>query len=50
MKGTSPSRTSRMAAAGIRPVLVDPLDLRPEVDCETVRSLVDVAALIARPA
>lgn len=33
-------------AAGIRPILVDPLGLRGGVDCETVRSLVEVAALL----
>lgn len=34
-------------AAGVRPVLVDPLGLRRGVDCETVASLVEVAALIS---
>lgn len=33
-------------AAGVRPVLVDPLDLRPDVDCDRVASLVEVAALL----
>lgn len=33
-------------AAGVRPVLVDPFDLRADVDCERVASLVEVAALL----
>ncbi|WP_426572243.1 HAD family hydrolase [Aquihabitans sp. McL0605] len=33
-------------AAGVRPILVDPLGLRTDADCERVASLVDVAALI----
>jgi putative hydrolase of the HAD superfamily len=33
-------------AAGIEPVLVDPLGLRLDVDCRRVASLVEVAALI----
>lgn len=33
-------------AAGIRPVLMDPLDLHPEATCERVSSLVEVAALL----
>jgi len=34
-------------AAGVRPLLVDPLGIRDDVDCERVRSLLDVAALLA---
>ncbi len=34
-------------AAGIRPILVDPLGLRDDADCERVASLVDVAALLS---
>jgi len=34
-------------AAGVHPVLVDPLDLRPDADVDRVASLVDVAALLA---
>jgi putative hydrolase of the HAD superfamily len=33
-------------AAGIRPVLVDPLGIRTDADCERVASLVDVVDLI----
>ena len=33
-------------AAGVRPVLVDPLDIRTDADCERVRSLVEVVDLI----
>jgi len=33
-------------AAGIRPVLVDPLGLRLDVDCDRVASLVEVAELL----
>lgn len=33
-------------AAGIRPVLVDPLGIRDDADCDRVASLVDVAALL----
>lgn len=34
-------------AAGVRPILVDPLGLRDDADCERVASLVDVAALLS---
>lgn len=33
-------------AAGVRPVLVDPLGIRHDADCERVASLIDVVALI----
>jgi len=33
-------------AAGVHPVLVDPFDLRPEVDCDRVHGLAEVAALL----
>lgn len=33
-------------AAGVRPVLVDPLGIRTDADCERVASLVDVVALL----
>ena len=33
-------------AAGVRPVLVDPLGLRHDADCDRVASLVDVVALL----
>lgn len=33
-------------AAGVRPVLVDPLGIRLDADCERVASLVDVPALL----
>jgi len=33
-------------AAGVTPVLVDPYDLHPEVDCRRVRSLADVPAIV----
>jgi putative hydrolase of the HAD superfamily len=33
-------------AAGVHPVLMDPLDLRPDVDCDRVTSLAEAAALI----
>jgi len=33
-------------AAGVRPILVDPFDLRTEVDCERVADLVQVASLL----
>ena len=31
-------------AAGVRPILVDPLGIRADADCERVASLVEVAA------
>ena len=34
-------------AAGVRPLLVDPLGIRDDVDCERIASLLDVAALLA---
>lgn len=34
-------------AAGIRPLLVDPLGIRSDVDCERIASLHDVAALLS---
>jgi putative hydrolase of the HAD superfamily len=37
-------------AAGIRPLLVDPLGLRDDVDCERISSLLEVPALLAAPA
>ena len=33
-------------AAGVRPLLVDPLGLRYDVDCERISSLLDVPALL----
>ena len=33
-------------AAGVRPVLVDPLGIRTDADCDRVASLVDVVALL----
>ncbi|HWJ60933.1 MAG TPA: HAD family hydrolase [Acidimicrobiales bacterium] len=33
-------------AAGVRPVLVDPLDIRTDADCERVASLLDVVDLL----
>ena len=33
-------------AAGVRPVLVDPLGIRTDADCERVASLLDVVALL----
>ncbi len=33
-------------AAGVRPVLVDPLGIRTDVDCDRVADLVEVAALL----
>ena len=33
-------------AAGVTPVLIDPYDLHPEVDCRRVRSLADVPAIV----
>lgn len=33
-------------AAGVRPVLVDPLGIRTDADCERIASLVDVVALL----
>jgi putative hydrolase of the HAD superfamily len=33
-------------AAGVTPVLVDPYDLHPAVDCRRVRSLADVPAIV----
>jgi putative hydrolase of the HAD superfamily len=33
-------------AAGVHPVLVDPLGIRTDVDCDRVRDLVEVAALL----
>ncbi len=33
-------------AAGVRPVLVDPLGIRTDADCERIASLVEVVALI----
>jgi putative hydrolase of the HAD superfamily len=34
-------------AAGVRPVLVDPLGIRTDADCERVASLLDVLALLS---
>lgn len=36
-------------AAGLTPVLVDPLDLQPDADCERVRSLTELAARLDGP-
>lgn len=33
-------------AAGVHPILVDPLGLRTDVDCDRIASLVEVAALL----
>ncbi len=33
-------------AAGIRPVLVDPLDLRPDLDCDRIDSLAQIGSLL----
>ncbi|CAN5884952.1 hypothetical protein BH23ACT2_BH23ACT2_29100 [soil metagenome] len=33
-------------AAGVHPVLVDPLDIRADVDCQRVADLIEVAALL----
>ena len=33
-------------AAGVRPILVDPFDLRADADCERVVSLIDVVSLL----
>ncbi len=33
-------------AAGVHPVLMDPLDLRPQVDCDRITTLIDAVALI----
>jgi putative hydrolase of the HAD superfamily len=33
-------------AAGVTPVLIDPYDLHPDVDCQRVRSLADVPAIV----
>jgi len=34
-------------AAGVHPVLIDPLDLRPDVDCDRIRTLAEVTTIIA---
>ena len=58
LAGTTPERAVHVGdayqydvrgarAAGVRPVLVDPLGIRADADCERVASLVEVAALIS---
>ena len=34
-------------AAGVHPVLMDPFDLRPEADCDRIKSLGEAVALIS---
>lgn len=36
-------------AAGVHPILMDPLGIRPDVGCDRVASLVDVARLLTHP-
>jgi putative hydrolase of the HAD superfamily len=35
-------------AAGIHPVLVDPLDLRPDLDCDRIDSLAQIGTILGR--